>query len=126
MTGVAGGLGLFFWKIIDKRFDQIDKKFEKIDERFETMWNKIDERFAMAREEMLDNFRAVNNRFEKVDKEISEVKNAVFEVKERLAFLEAETILYNIIPNENKRSEAAKRMWERKRQKKQIKHTPAK
>lgn len=111
MTGVAGGLGLFFWKIIDKRFDKIDKKFAHIDEEFKSV-----------REE----FKSVREEFKSVRKEIAEVKDVTFEIKERLAFLEAETILYNTIPDSNKRSEAAKKMWERKRQKRLLKHTPSK
>lgn len=104
MTGIAGGLGLFFWKIIDKRFDQIDKKFENLDEKFK---------------EVKEEFKAVRS-------EIKEVRDTTFEIKERLSALESETILYNLIPDENKRSEAAKRMWEKRKTKKLIKHTPDK
>lgn len=104
MTGVAGGLGLFFWKIIDKRFDKMDKQFEEINEKFE----KIDSEFKSVRQE------------------IREVRDVVYDVKERLSVLEAETILYNIIPDENRRSEAAKKMWTKRREQRLIKHSPNK
>ncbi len=97
MTGVAGGLGLFFWKIIDKRFDSIDKQFMEVKEEFKA-----------------------------VRVEIKEVRDTTFEIKERLSTLEAETILYNLIPDGNKRSEAAKRMWEKRKTKRLLKHAPTK
>lgn len=88
IIGSTVGIGAFFWKIIDKRFDKIDVKFEKIDEKFERVWE-----------------------------EFKDLREGVHEIKERVSVLEAETIMYNIIPDENKRSEAAKRMWDKRRAK---------
>ena len=95
LIGVVGGMGFFFWKIIDKRFDKIDDRFEKIDKRFD-----------------------------KVDEELKDIRMEVRDVRERVSVLEAETIMYNIIPDENRRSEAAKRMWHKRRAKRLVKHQP--
>lgn len=92
-------MGAFFWKILDKRFDKIDDKFLKIDDKFLRIEEKIEQKF------------------DRVFDEFKEVRREIHEVKERLGALEAETIVYNLIPDENKRSEAAKRMWDRRRAK---------
>ena len=73
--------------IWDKRFEQINKRFDKIDENFK-----------------------------EVHLEIKEIRHDISDVKERLAFIEASTFFIEISPDPRKRSESAKRMWEKRKE----------
>ena len=46
LLAVVGGVGAFFWKIIDKRFDQMDEKFDKRFDKIETILNQHGERIS--------------------------------------------------------------------------------
>jgi DNA anti-recombination protein RmuC len=96
------------WALFTRFSDKLEKRFDKIDERFD----KIDQRFEK-----------VDQKFEKIEQEIhtgfSEIRKDLSEVKERISFLEASSIytmpLEPVYPNP--RSQAAKEMWKRRRQK---------
>ena len=70
--------------------------------------------------DILGRFDKIDSRFDRIDRDLKEIRSDITEVKERLAYLEAANIytmpLDPIIPNP--RSQAAKEMWARRRQKK--------
>jgi DNA anti-recombination protein RmuC len=95
--------GIALWKSSrDKRFDKIESRFDKIESRFD----KIESRFDK-----------IESRFDKVDQNFKEIGEDIHEVNVRLSVLEAETILYQAIPDPNNRSEPAKKMWSRRKMK---------
>lgn len=53
----------------------------------------------------------------KIDKNYKDLKNDIGDLKERMTYLEAESTIYNTIPDPNSRSEAAKRSWVRRKAK---------
>lgn len=69
-TIIAGifGIGAFFYKLQDKKFDKIDQKFDKIDQRFE----KIDQKF------------------DKIDQKIEHIGERMGKVENRMTAMETE------------------------------------
>jgi predicted nucleic acid-binding Zn-ribbon protein len=89
----------------NQKFDSIDKRFDKIDQRFD----KVDQRF--------DN----------IEFELRDLREDIYGLSERMACLETEALFRNdCSTEENKRSEAAKKMWERRRSRRLLKHSPNK
>lgn len=82
-------------------------KIGRYAQKFESNFQLIDKRFD-----------EVDKKFEEVKLELKEIKNRIHSVDVRLSVLESENIFYNCIPDPNIRSEAAKEMWRRKKQKK--------
>jgi septal ring factor EnvC (AmiA/AmiB activator) len=101
--GSGGLLGIGFMIFKLGRFAEnfinfkgsVNKDFEKMDKKFDS----------------------IEKRFDKVDFEIKEIRRDIYDVKERITYLDAETILYNTITDPNSRSEAAKRSWVRRKAK---------
>lgn len=81
----------------DKRFDEI-----KLDIK--------DVRLSMDA-----NFKEVDEKFRDVHKEFVVIREDISEVKERLAFIEATTLRFEIPENASPRSAGAKRMWEKRK-----------
>lgn len=81
--------------------------------------------------ETCGSFESLRSKIEEVEDLLLEVLEECKEIKsqtcetwhdtqilsDRLSALETEIIMYSAIPDENKRSEAAKKMWERRRSK---------
>jgi len=92
--------GLTLWRsITDKRFDEVKEEIKEF------------------KEEVKDFRKEVNVKFDKVDQELKEVRGDLSDVKERIAAIEVSTIFLQVNPDPQSRSEAAKRMWEKRRSK---------
>lgn len=110
ISGMAAIFGLVYATFrnlksdLKDKFDKIDSRFDKIDLRFEKVDLIIDK---------------VNSRFDQVHAEFKEIRLDLTEIKERMAFLEAANIYtMPLQPSEpNPRSQAAREMWKRRRQK---------
>lgn len=76
----------FFWNAMNKRFNKIFEKFDKIDAKFDRVWD-----------------------------EFKDGRKDIYDLHKSVAFLEAQTIMFNAIPEENARSTGAKKMWERRK-----------
>jgi hypothetical protein len=61
-------------------------------------------------------FRSIwDKRFDKIDANLHELRRDMSEVKERLAFIEATTLRFEIPENVSPRSTAAKRVWQKRK-----------
>lgn len=102
VIGSGGVLGITF---IIFRMGALVEKIKHMDGRIDTLDKKIEAKF------------------EKVDGRFDKIENGIRSIDVRLSVLEAKTIIYNMIkdPNsknevyKNRRSEAAKNRWEKKR-----------
>ena len=56
-------------------------------------------------------------RFDSLEVDLKEIKKNIHSIDVRLSILESETIMYNMIPDNNARSNAAKESWKRRKQK---------
>ncbi len=97
----------FFISRKDGRFKEIRDDIKEVRKDLSDFREGVRSEFKAVREEMHSEFK--------------EVRKDIGEVAERLAFVEAETIMYNITPDPISRSEAAKKMWQRRRAKQMLK-----
>lgn len=103
-------IACFGWMI-----SRMDKKFLIADQKNDDRYDKLDLKIDSVKKDL-------EVKIDKLDLKIDKVKDEVSLVKERLAFMEAETVVYNMIPDPNARSEAAKKMWQRRKTKQLMKH----
>jgi DNA anti-recombination protein RmuC len=130
---------------IDERFEKMDKKFteqfEKMDKKFTEQFEKMDKKFTEQFEKMdkkfteqfdksdkksTEQYNKVSARFDNIDNEIKEIRKDIARLSERIAVVETENIMNHLYKEStasvsdipNKRSEAMKRVWERRRKNK--------
>lgn len=75
---IAGlfGVGAFFYKLQDKKFDKIDQRFEKIDQKFDKIDQKMDhlsERMGKFENRMV----AIETEMRGMNQRLSNVENCV-------------------------------------------------
>ncbi len=90
----------------DKRFDEIKDDIKDLRSEMSSEFDKV-----------YDQFSDVNKQFSDVRKEFVAVRQDISEVKERLAFIEATTLRFEIPENSSPRSAAAKRIWDKRKAK---------
>lgn len=112
---VAAGATFIGWLIRNFKLDMIDR-FNGIDRQFDKMDQDIDRRGNDVHER----FNKIDARFDKVDAKFEKIEADLTELKQGQAFLEAANIY--TMPSEpskpNARSQAARELWRRRRQKK--------
>lgn len=76
---------------------------------------RLCERIKGFKSDTENSFKSIDKHMEKATFERSNLHAELYAIRERITFLEAETIMYNTIPDGNTRSEAAKRSWARRK-----------
>lgn len=107
LTGATAFISfLALWRsFYDKRFDEIKVEIRDI---------KTD--IKEFRKEVKEEFKYVHDEFKRVDGEFKGIRIELNDICQRLTVLETTSILLEINPQPsiNARSEAAKKMWERR------------
>jgi hypothetical protein len=75
------------------------------------------QRFLNIENKIYDLDKKIDKNFGDVNGEVKEIKEILHSIDIRLVVLEAENVFYNAVPDVNVRSEAAKEMWRRRKQK---------
>lgn len=68
-------------------------------------------------------WKLINKRLDKVEERLRDISKELTEIRINMSGMQAEAILLQTMPDENKRSEAAKKMWERRRAQKALRNS---
>lgn len=99
--------------------EDVKKEFDKTDQKLSSFRKEVKDDFERSRSDVKSEIASVGGELLMVREDIKRMQVDVSDVKERVAFIEAFVFFSEFkAESNNSRSEAAKKMWERRKMKK--------